>query len=229
MTHLLSLIGFGLIFTILRPSLAAQSLQSWPEVDTYLQLNSNVRLSFFGSLARENAEGSSAEIGPNIDFFFKPLVKLKRITAFELDQSKSRPIMLRLLYRYLPAVEGPTERRVGLEATGRFPLIRGVLLSDRNRADLRNIDGVFSWRYRNRFSAERTFSLRSYHFAPYLRAEAFYDSRFEKFSRTELTAGSTFPIGKHFELEWYYMHQNDTAKSPNRQVDGFGYVLSMYF
>jgi uncharacterized protein DUF2490 len=229
MTHWVPVIGLGLMFTILRPSLAAQSLQSWPEVDTYVKLNSNVRASLFGALTRENAEGSSAEIGPNIDFFFKPLVKLKRITVFELDQSKSRPVMLRLSYRYLPAVEGPTEHRVGVEATGRYPLIRGVLLSDRNRADLRYIDGVFSWRYRNRLSAERTFSLRSFHFAPYLRAEVFYDSRSEKWSRTALTAGSTFPIGKHFELEWYYEHQNDTAKPPNRQVDGLGYVLSMYF
>ena len=83
-------------------------------------------------------------------------------------------------------------------------------MSERNRADLRYIDGEFSWRYRNRLSAERTFSLRSFHFAPYLRAEVFYDSRFEKWPRTALTAGSTFPIGKHFDLEWYYEHQNDT-------------------
>jgi hypothetical protein len=229
MTRWFSVVGLGLIFAVLGPLLAAQTLQSWPEVDTYLSLNSNVRVSFYAALTRENAEGSSAEIGPNIDLFFKPLVKLKRITVFELDQSKSRPVMLRLSYRYLPAVAGPTEHRVGVEATGRYPLIRGTLLSDRNRADLRYIDGVFSWRYRNRLSVERTFSLRSFHFAPYLRAEVFYDSRFEKWSRTALTAGSTFPIGKHFELEWYYEHHNDTANPPNRQVDGLGYVLSMYF
>jgi Protein of unknown function (DUF2490) len=229
MTHWVAVIGPGLMITILGPSLAAQSVQSWPEVDTYVKVNSNVRVSLFGAFTRENAEGSSAEIGPNIDFFFKSLVKLKRITVFELDQSKSRPVMLRLSYRYLPAVEGPTEHRVGVEATGRYPLIKGVLLSDRNRADLRSIDGIFSWRYRNRITAERTFSLRSFHFAPYVRAEAFYDNRFDKWSRTSLTAGSTFPIGKHFELEFYYEHQNDTAKSPNRQVDGLGYVLSMYF
>jgi hypothetical protein len=149
MTHWVAVIGPGLMITILGPSLAAQSVQSWPEVDTYVKVNSNVRVSLFGAFTRENAEGSSAEIGPNIDFFFKSLVKLKRITVFELDQSKSRPVMLRLSYRYLPAVEGPTEHRVGVEATGRYPLIKGVLLSDRNRADLRSIDGIFSWRYRN--------------------------------------------------------------------------------
>ena len=219
----------GLVFTILAPSLPAQSLQSWPEVDAYLQFNSNVRLSFFGSLARENAEGSSAEIGPNIDFFLKSLIKLKRITVFQIDESKDRPLILRSGYRYMPSTDGTVEHRGIVEATGRYPLVRGVLLSDRNRADLRNIGGQFFWRYRNRLTAERTFAVHGYHFTPYLRAEAFYDSKFAKWSRTALTAGSTFPVGRHIELEWYYEHQNDTANSPNRKVDGLGYVLSMYF
>jgi hypothetical protein len=176
-----------------------------------------------------NARRWASPISIRSRFFFKPLVKLKRITAFELDQSKSRPLKFRLFYRYQPAVEGPSEHRVGVEGTGRFPLVSGVLLSDRNRADLRHIDGVFSWRYCNRLTAERTVAIHGYHFMPYLRAEAFHDSRFAKWSRTALAAGSTFPVGKHLELESYYEHHNDTANSPNRQVDGVGYVLSMYF
>jgi len=219
----------GLVFTILAPSLPAQSLQSWPEVDAYLQFNSNVRGSFFVALTRENVQGSSGEIGPNIDFFLKSLIKLKRITVFQIDESKDRPLILRSGYRYMPSTDGTVEHRGIVEATGRYPLVRGVLLSDRNRADLRNIGGQFFWRYRNRLTAERTFAVHGYHFTPYLRAEAFYDSKFAKWSRTALTAGSTFPVGRHIELEWYYEHQNDTANSPNRKVDGLGYVLSMYF
>lgn len=229
MTRLLSVIGIALTLAVVGPSLAAQSLQSWPEVDTYLKLSSNVRVSFYAALTRENAAASSAEIGPNIDFFLKPLIKLKRITVFQLDQSKERPLTLRLGYRYMPSTDGTVEHRGLAEATGRYPLVRGVLLSDRNRVDFRDLGGQFFWRYRNRISAERTFAIHGYHFTPYLRAEAFYDSQSAKWSRTALTAGSTFPIGKHIELEWYYEHQNDTASSPNRQVNGLGYVLSMYY
>lgn len=229
MTRCFPRIGVGLLFAVLAPSLAAQSFQSWPEVDTYLRLNSNVRASFYAALTRENATGSSAEIGPNIDFFLKPLVKLKRITVFEIDQAKDRPLMFRLGYRYMPSTDGTVEHRGIAEVTGRYPLIRGVLLSDRNRMEFRDLSGEFFWRYRNRLSAERTFAIHGYHFTPYLRAEVFYDDKYSKWSRTELTVGSTFPIGKHIELEWYYAHQNDTARPPNRQVDGLGYVLSMYF
>ncbi len=221
----------GLLLAILSAPLTAQtqSLQAWPEVDTYARLNSNVRVSFFASATKENRQGTDSEIGPNIDFLLKPLLKLKRITIFELDQSKDRPLMLRLGYRYMPTTSGPTENRGILEATGRYPLVRGVLLSDRNRADLRFIDGVLAWRYRNRLTAERTLAMRSYHLTPYLRAEAYYDGNIDKWSRTAESVGCIFPFRERYEVEPYYEHQNDTGTSPNRQVNALGFVLSMYF
>ncbi len=98
----------------------------------------------------------------------------------------------------------------------------GFLVSDRNRADLRFIDGEFSWRYRNRLTVERTVSILSYHFSPYVRGEVYFDSNYEKWSRTSGTLGGAFPISQHTEIEIYYEHQNDTGKSPNRQVECFG-------
>ena len=90
-TRYLQTVGLGLLLGILAPRVAAQnqSYQAWPEIDTYLKVNSNVRLSFFASTTKENRQGTDAEIGPNFDFFLKPLVKLKRITIFELDQSRT--------------------------------------------------------------------------------------------------------------------------------------------
>ena len=221
----------GILLAILASQVAAQeqSAQAWPEVDTYVTLNSDVRVSFFAAATREGREGTNAEIGPNIDFYFKPLVKLTRITVFELDQSKSRLVMLRAGYRYMPSTNGATEHRGLLEATARYPLLRGVLLSDRNRVDFRFIDGEFAWRYRNRISAERALSIRSFHFIPYLRAEAYYDGNVGKWSRTAETVGCIFPFRRRYELEPYYEHQNDTSSAPNRQVNALGLVLSMYF
>jgi hypothetical protein len=148
--------AMGLLAALLALPVAAQtqSLQAWPEIDTYVSLNSDVRVSFFAAATRENRQGTSAEVGPNIDFYFKPLVKLKKITLFELDPSKSRLLIFRAGYRYMPSKDGSTEHRGLLEATARYPLVRGILLSDRNRLDLRFIDGEFAWRYRNRLSAK---------------------------------------------------------------------------
>ncbi|HEY4931540.1 MAG TPA: DUF2490 domain-containing protein [Terriglobales bacterium] len=223
--------ALALLVAVLATQLAAQtqSLQGWPEVDTYFNLKSDVRVSFFAAATRENRHGTDAEIGPNIDFYFKPLVKLKRITVFELDPSKSRLLMFRAGYRYMPSTNGPTEHRGLLEATARYPLIRGVLLSDRNRVDLRSIDGELAWRYRNRLTAERTLPLGSYHFTPYIRVEAYYDGNFHKWSRTAESVGCIFPFRKRYELEPYYEHQNETGTAPNRQVNALGLVLSLYF
>jgi uncharacterized protein DUF2490 len=207
----------------------AQSFQFWPEVDAYWKLNENVRLYFVASQTRENRSGTDAEIGPNIDFYLNPLFKLKKITVFQLDQSKSRPLMLRFGYRYLPSSDNPPEQRIVMEATPRYPLISGFLITDRNRCDLRFVESYFSWRYRNRLAAEKELTLKSVHFIPYGRAEVYYDSNYNKFSRTTVDAGSIFPIGKHVELEGYYEHQNDTGKSPNRQVNALGLVLNLYF
>lgn len=230
-SHSLKAAWVGVLFVTLASPLVSQTqtLQAWPEIDTFLRVNSTVRVSFYVANTREDGQHTDVEVGPNIDFFLKPLAKLKRITVFQLDQSKERPLMLRLGYRYMPSTNGSTEHRGSIEATGRYPLIRGVLLTDRNRVDLRNISGEFSWRYRNRLAAERTVRMAGYHFTPYIRGEVYYDSRHEKWSRTAATVGLIFPIRKRCEIEPYYEHQNDTSTAPNRRVDAFGLVLSMYF
>jgi len=220
----------GLLITfVVIPVSAQEQGQFWPEIDTYFKVNSKVRLSFFAQQTRENDKGEDAEIGPSLDVYVKPLIKAKRFVFFQLDESKSRLLMLRNGYRYMPSTSSATEQRIFSEATARFPLTWGVLVSDRNRVDLRWINDEFSWRYRNRLTAERDVKIRSYHFAPYVRAEAFFDSRYGKFSRTTEDAGATFPIHKSIEIEPYYEHQNDSSKSPNRQVNAFGFVLSLYF
>jgi len=223
------LAGMISLLVLISPPAEAQSYQTWPEISTYVKLNSDVRLYFIATTTRENSKGMSAEIGPNIDFYLKPLLKLEKITISQLDKSKSRPLLLRLGYRYLPSTDGPAEHRGVLEATGRLPLMTGFLVSDRNRADLRFIDGEFSWRYRNRLTVERTVSILSYHFSPYVRGEVYFDSNYEKWSRTSGTLGGAFPISQHTEIEIYYEHQNDTGKSPNRQVNALGIALNLYF
>jgi Protein of unknown function (DUF2490) len=225
----LKLAGMISMLLLVSPRAEAQTYQFWPEISTYVKLNSDVRLYFIASTTRENSKGTSAEIGPNIDFYLKPLLKLEKGTIFQLDKSKSRPLLLRLGYRYLPSTDGPSEHRGVLEATGRLPLMSGFLVSDRNRADLRFIDGEFSWRYRNRLTVEKTVSILDYHFSPYVRGEVYFDSNYEKWSRTSESLGAAFPIRQHTEIEIYYEHQNDSGKSPNRQVNALGVALNLYF
>jgi Protein of unknown function (DUF2490) len=220
----------ALVILFFTASASAQTKQFWPELDTYVKINSSMRLFFDASVTREDREGSSAEVGANVDFYLKPPMKWKRFAGFQLDESKSRPLLLRAGYRYLPSLNAPNEQRIVLEATARFPTKVGILFSDRNRVDLRFIqDSDFSWRYRNRLTVERNFMIHSLRMSPYARVEFYYDSRYSRWSNTATSVGCIFPVGKHVELEPYYEHQNDTGKSPNEQVDAIGFIFSLYF
>jgi hypothetical protein len=208
----------------------AQTLQGLPEIDTYVKLDPDLRFTFQVKETREGGDPTQAELGPSLAFYLKPLVKLKGATEFVLDDSKSRLLVLTIGYRYLPEANGaPGTNRLEPVATLNFPMKSKFLLSDRNRADIDWQNGSFSWRYRNRFQVEKTLRFGSYHPAPYVSVEFFYESQYNKWSDTALYAGCLFPIGKHLEFDPYYEHQNNTGKSPNQQLDQLGIILNLFF
>jgi hypothetical protein len=201
----------------------------FPEIDAYFKLNSDIRFVFQAKETREGGDPTQAEIGPSIEFYLKPLLRLKSVTAFDLDDAKSRPLVLAIGYRYVPTPGKPTVNRLEPVLTFHFPLMAQILLSDRNRADLDWTSGSFTWRYRNRVTLERRIAIHSYHPAPYVSAEVFYESKYSKWSTTALYAGCLLPVGKHIELDPYYEHENNTGKSPNQVINAAGLVLSLHF
>ena len=221
------LLVFALLMT-LRGTARAQTVQVWPEVSTFVKMTDSTRLYFLATTVREDSEATSGEFGPNLDIYASPIGTRKYWAGFRLDESKNRKLLVRVGYRYLHnAGDDPDENRGVLEVTPRFPLVRGVLVSNRNRMDFRFIDGEHSWRYRNRLSLEREVSIGRLLLNPYARAEAFYDSRVHAWSRTEFVAGASFP-GNWWELEGYYDYQHDTGSGFSRNVHGLGAVLNIY-
>jgi hypothetical protein len=213
------------------PSLAhAQVDEFLPEIDAYYKTSSSVRLWFQAKETAESGNPVTAEFGPSLDFYIKSPLKFANVTAFDLDDSKSRFIVVSIGYRYLPTPDEPPTNRMEPFFTVNYPVQKlGLLLSDRNRFDLDWEAGDFTWRYRNRVQLQRTIRLGSYHPSPYISAEFYYESHYQKWSDTAVYAGCLFPIGKHFELNPYYEHQNSTGKSPNQQYNQLGLMLNLYF
>ena len=207
----------------------AQDTQFLPEINAHLTFNHYVRGYLQAKDDREGGDPTQFTFGPSIEFYLKPLIKLKSVTLFDLDDAKSRPLVLESGYRIITAPNTPNENRLQEAATFRFPLFVQILLSDRNRFDLDWKNGSFTWRYRNKLTLERTFAIRSYHFIPYVAAEPFYESQYKKWSTTDLYAGSLFPVGKHVQFNLYYEFENDTGKKPNRQNYYVGLALYLYF
>jgi hypothetical protein len=222
-------ITLTIAFSFACVSLHAQSFEFLPEIDTHVTINPMFRVYFQAKDDREGGDPAEATLGPSVQFYLKPLVKLKTITAFDLDDSKTRPMVLEVGYRLITAPNADLENRLLTAVTFRFPLKEAILLTDRNRADLDWKGGTFSWRYRNKLTLERTFAIHSYHLIPYVAAEPFYESQYAKWSTTSLYAGCLLPIGAHVQLNPYYEHDNNTGKHPNQQVNAFGLELNLYF
>ena len=206
-----------------------QTKQFWPEVDVYVKINPTVRLLFSAAGTRENGEHTDPDFSASIDFHIKPLISLMNKRADHRDESKSKLMLLRAGFHYLPSRQGSTENRIALDAIPRVPLKAGLVATARNRLEMRFIESDFSWRFRHRPGIERNITIGTYEITPYARAEFYYDSNYRKWSRTALSAGCVFPIRRRSEIEAYYEHQNRTEKSPNQQLNAVGIQLNLYF
>jgi len=219
-----------LLILALRLRAEAQVDEFLPEIDAYYKASSSLRVWLQAKETAEAGNPVTAEFGPSVDFYIKSPQRLAEVTSFDVDDSKSRLLVLSVGYRHLPTPnESPTNR---LEPffTLNAPLPRiNVLLSDRNRFDLDWQGGGFTWRYRNRVQLQRTIRTGSYHQSPYLSAEFYYESQYQKWADTALYAGCIFPIGKHFELNPYFEHQNSTGKSPSQQYNQAGLMLNIFY
>jgi hypothetical protein len=211
-------------------SASGQTVQFLPEFDTYLKLNSMFRVYVEAKDDRDGGDSTQITNGPSVQLFLKPILKLKKITAFDLDDAKQRPLVLEAGYRYITAPFEAIDHRFLSSVTFHLPITAGLLLTDRNRADLDWKAGTFKWRYRNKVTLERTLSTHDYHPIPYVAVEPFYESQYDKWSTTELFAGCLLPVGKHVEFNPYYEHENDTgSKKGNKQENYIGLAVYFYF
>jgi hypothetical protein len=217
-------------FLFASPLLAQNQYQFWPEVDTYVNLSSRSRLFFLAALSSDqDTRTLDGEFGANVDFYLR---RFLRESLHAKDSAKNKLLTLRLGYRYLPSLRGdnPNEQRPIVELTGRRLLPLAILFSERNRVDFRFVEGKpFFWRYRNRVTLERNFSIHKYEFTPYVRGELFYDSRDDKIDKNLFTIGSVFPLTKRTEFETYYEDQRDSSTTPNYHTRGIGLVMTFYF
>ena len=143
----------------------AQSVQTLPEIDVNVTINDLMRAYLQAKDDRDGGAPDQFSIGPSMQFYLKPILTLKRITEFDLDDSKSRPLVLEGGYRYITAPNEATTNRFEPVLTSHFPLKAGFLVSDRNRADLDWKSGSFTWRYRNKLNGRTDLcgSLLSFH------------------------------------------------------------------
>jgi hypothetical protein len=223
-------------FVALLPCVPARAQTSttefFPEVDSYVRVTSNVRLVLQAKGYMEDGDFTRAKLGPSLQFNLRPSKKLRDMTVFDMDDMKRMPVVFSIGYRYLPSAAGPPTNRFEPLVMFHIPMAGRILVTDRNQADLDWLNSTFTWRYRNRITAERSITIHNYHPGPYASAEFFYQSQYSKWSSTRLYAGCLMPLSKfnkHLQLDPYYEHENNTGKRPNQHINIGGLILSLYF
>jgi len=223
------------LFAVLSPSLAAQESDStgetWPEFDVFVKLNQKSRLFVMYSATKQENLGTYADgqTGVHIDFYGLSALRKRAIDYFDAARAKSLMVRAGYLYSRPRNNSGSAGEHMALmEATGRAHLRGELLLSDRNRLDLRWVEGNPRHRYRNRLKLERTFKAGRFELTPYAHAEVFYDLRNREWSRFRYAGGSEWAITKRIVFEAYYLRQNTWASKP-QFVNAAGLALQFYF
>jgi hypothetical protein len=71
-----------------------QQVEFLPEVDAHLTSNSMLRAYLEAKDDREGGDPTQFAIGPSLQLYVKPLLKLKDVTTFDLNDAKQRLLVL---------------------------------------------------------------------------------------------------------------------------------------
>jgi hypothetical protein len=183
----------------------------------------------YGNLSRNlSVNTTDGEFGAHIDLTLQPLL-LDRLR--DENWKKDRYLWTRFGYVWLHSADGRDpgydERRGVIEVTGRVPLPGQVWLVNRERVDLRNINGAFSQRYRFKLVLEREFIVCGVVTVPFAEAETSFDTRYDAWSQQFYKGGAEIILTKHWRLEANYLWQVNRYSSPAR-LDALGIILKMF-
>ena len=220
--------ALGAVLALSAPAAAQDvSTQFWPEIDTFVRLNENMRIYAPISVTREGPDDSDQDgtVGVYIDYYASPIANL--LLPGPANVPRMHRLLLRAGYGFTAGGDGePATNSLTAEATWRMTIPWELRLSDRNRFDLNFTGGDFDPRYRNRVRLERDVDLGKPTLTPYVYGEFFYSFDQGKWIRTRGTVGLEFHLWERVVPEVYF--QRDDNSGSVGDVNGFGLVVSIY-
>ena len=176
--------------------------QFWPEVDFSIKLSQKVSVLSMGTLhfGKSVSDLNEEQAGLGLNFTLNKYFSLSPDYRYGRGQPPGR--------------NHTHEHRFFFDFMARAPLKKGFVVSDRNRFELRRINGVESRRYRNKLQLETSLTVADSKVTPYLAGEAFYDDRYRIWNRTRIYAGVRVPINGHLTLDPYFLEQFDVRDRP---------------
>jgi len=196
---------------------AQTSEEFWPELDTWVKLSEATRLLFTtdGTRDRDSGDRTNAEWAGYIDYRYSDRIAFRAGYLYSNTPPEA------------PGEGHSVERRWVMDVSYNWKLNEATKLTNRVRADLRDIAGDSSYRVRDRLKVEYETHWGRQVVNPYGNIEAYYDSRYDTVSRYRLEIGATTPLSKDIEIDLYVGRQRDTEPG-NKYVNGIGFTLNLY-
>ena len=207
----------------------------WPEIDTWLRLSPEWRLSVFVPIS-ENLDTHYREgnLIAQADYEFGKSRLRRRL----MDEDRARSMGLFLArggYIGGKSLDDGGEEYTEYTAFGelhqRIPIKGGLMLSHRLRSELRWLGKDthdFSTRLRYRLMAEREFGAGRVSLVPYVSVEPYYDSRYDTVNRVRLIAGSSMSWTRRIALEVNGTYQSDSQPS-SKLLLALNVILHVFF
>ncbi len=201
----------------------------WPKLTAAVEVGPKTRIQFWGQRQDgEDFDFNEWKVGALISYRMKQIGKPHRR---DIDEENEHNLVFGAGYEYLQTDQNDqTERehRIILQSTPRYLHGTGLLLQDRNRVELRWVNGNFSARYRNKLTVQRGIKVDKVRFTPYASGELFYDGNHHSWNQNQYAFGVQLPYKKRLMLDTYYLRQNCTSCSQD-PLNVFGVTLNLYF
>jgi Protein of unknown function (DUF2490) len=200
-------------------SRAAESpTEFWPEVALLYRLNPRTRIMLNSAPNRSFDSGDKTTADYGLYLNYKPNYRISYRIGYVYSVSQPSP----------PGENGVVENRIVLDYSYGWPIGRAGLLWDRTRIDLRDRNGEFSQRFRNRVRYQHDLRIGRLPVIAFADAELFYDTRFDALSRYKFQLGVTFMISPTVDLAPYIGRQIDT-KPQEKSTNGLGIIMGLHF
>lgn len=213
------------------------------------------RLSFFHLVALmtvfagvASAQTSTNEVWPELDIYWQPAVHQRTFvelsSSTEREGSKKEATVgiyqdyLRLPagffrggYRYTFSTRDASyrESRILLEANLAAYSAHSLRLVNRTRLELRRVNGDDSYRLRDRLHLQRhPADPKGLALAPYVTAEAYYDSRYRTIARIGGRVGTEAHVYGPVSIDLYIARQNNSRTEP-RYVNALGLTTKLNY
>ena len=148
----------------------------------------------------------------------------------ELDSDKQHLLVIGVTYEYSRGADhGVTSRehKIMVDGTARWEFPYKLLLSNRNRAEFRWVDGDSRFGYRNRMLMEKAIKIGRRNIAPYVAAEGMWDQHYARWNQFRYTAGLQVPFIKRTSFDAYYERVRCLTCS-DLHTNVFGLTFNIY-